>query len=48
MNDPNSPPYASGHGFGGPMSPEEIEAAAAANAADASASATTPSPKSRR
>ena len=37
MNDPNSPPYASGHGFGGPMSPEEIEAAAAANAADASA-----------
>ena len=26
MNDPNSPPYASGHGFGGPMSPEEIEA----------------------
>lgn len=37
MNDPNSPPYASGHGLGGPMSPEEIEAAAAANAADASA-----------
>lgn len=37
MNDPNSPPYASGHGLGAPMSPEEIEAAAAANAADASA-----------
>ena len=37
MNDPNSPPYASGHGLGGPMSPEEIEAAAAANAADAGA-----------
>ncbi|QTD43810.1 nucleotide exchange factor GrpE [Ottowia testudinis] len=33
MHDPHSPPQA----FDGPMSPEEIEAAAAANAADASA-----------